>query len=278
MTSSTSPLLRTVDEMLIDAGETDPRLRATLLSLGALASLPVPEPRAELAALLSAPTSQLARHRLRGRHRTAAVSLAVIAGMGLGVTGVAATASAPSANARGSVQHLLQDWAPSWTIAGTPGVLPWTPAAAEPGSPDASVPAGPAAADAGTAGPETDAPGSATQDNVPGRSQNPGPGAASPGKPAADGGASRNGAGGTKGRGASQDGTARGDREPGTAPGGDPAGQLEKAGKLVTEAPAVVGNLTSAILAPITTDPATTEKTGAGNTGPGSIWLKKFSR
>ena len=144
MTSNTSTLLCTVDEMLLDAGETDPRLRATLLQLGALASLPVPEPRAELAALLSAPTSQLARQRLRRRHRTAAVGLAVIAGMGLGVTGVAATASAPSANARGSVQHLLQDWAPSWTIAGVPaasGGLPRTPAA-EPGSPDGSVPAG----------------------------------------------------------------------------------------------------------------------------------------
>jgi hypothetical protein len=54
MTSNTSPLLRTVDEMLLDAGETDPDLRATLLSLGALASLPVPAPGGELAALLSA--------------------------------------------------------------------------------------------------------------------------------------------------------------------------------------------------------------------------------
>jgi hypothetical protein len=41
----------------------------------------------------------------------------------------------------------------------------------------------------------------------------------------------------------------------------------------VTEAPAVVGNLSAAIL-----DPAGKEKTGAGDAGPGSIWLKKFNR
>ncbi|MFY9633617.1 MAG: hypothetical protein WAL27_02725, partial [Cellulosimicrobium cellulans] len=144
MTSNTSPLLRTVDEMLLDAGETDPGLRATLLSLGALASLPVPAPGGELAALLSAQPSQLARHRLRRSHRTAAAGLAVIAGMGLGVTGVAATAPAPGPNASRSVQHMLQDWAPSWTVTGAPGAeaagdLPWPPAAG-PGSRDATVP------------------------------------------------------------------------------------------------------------------------------------------
>jgi hypothetical protein len=88
MTSNTSPLLSSVDEMLLDAGETDAALRATLLLLGAFASLPVPEPRPELAALLSAQTTQLGRRRLRRRHRTAAAGLAVIAGMGLGVSGV----------------------------------------------------------------------------------------------------------------------------------------------------------------------------------------------
>jgi hypothetical protein len=44
-------------------------------------------------------------------------------------------------------------------------------------------------------------------------------------------------------------------------------------GKLVTEAPAVVGSLASAIL-----DPSAKEKTGASDAGPGSIWLKKFNR
>ena len=51
------------------------------------------------------------------------------------------------------------------------------------------------------------------------------------------------------------------------------AGVLEKTGKPVTEAPAVVGNLRLAIL-----DPSAKEKTGASDAGPGSIWLKKFNR
>jgi hypothetical protein len=48
---------------------------------------------------------------------------------------------------------------------------------------------------------------------------------------------------------------------------------LEKTGKLVTEAPAVVGNLASAIL-----DPSAKERTGAGDAGPGSKWLNRFNR
>ncbi|QOD03981.1 hypothetical protein [Pseudarthrobacter sp. BIM B-2242] len=307
MTSNTSPLLRTVDEMLLDAGETDPGLRATLLSLGALASLPVPAPGGELAALLSAQPSQLARHRLRRSHRTAAASLAVIAGMGLGVTGVAATAPAPGPNASRSVQHMLQDWAPSWTVTGIPvaeaaGDLPWPPAAG-PGSPDATVRDGSGPDDPlsdgsslpgqgtshqvtgepgpnrpGTGAPGNDVQGSAGQGNGPGRSQDPGGATVSPGKPAADGGASRNGAA-TNGGGSSPDGTAPEGQGPGAAPGTDLAAGLEGAGRLVGGASAaVVDNLTPAILGPATTDPAGTEKTGAGNAGPGSIWLKKFSR
>lgn len=254
MTSNASPLLRTVDEMLLDAGETDPRLRATLLSLGAFAALPVPEPSAQLAALLSAQPSQLARHRLLRRHRTAAVGLAVIAGMGLGVTGVAATASAPRLDASGSIQHMLKDWAPSWTIVETaspaagnpPGASP-----AEPGSPEGAAPgsapeesehARPGAAEPGTAPPQTVIPGDTGQENGAGRSQ-------------------------PTGR----------SQEPGRNAGIDAAGKLEEAGRkvagAVAEAPAAVGYLTSAIPALVTT-----EKTGAGNAGPGSIWLQKFGR
>jgi hypothetical protein len=48
---------------------------------------------------------------------------------------------------------------------------------------------------------------------------------------------------------------------------------LEKTGKLVTEAPAVVGNLASAIL-----DPSAKERTGAGDAGSGSKWLNEFNR
>jgi hypothetical protein len=308
LTPHTSPLLRAVDEMLLDAGETDARLRATLLSLGALASLPVPEPRADLAALLAPQPSLLARHRLRRSRRSAAVGLAVIAGMGLGVTGVAATGSAPNPHASRSIQHLMQDWAPSWTVAGTPAALgalgdaPRMPAAElevpEASVPDGSgldesVPGGPvpalsdagdqSTADLGTPGPATGVPGGVAQENGQGRSKDPGHGASSPGKSASDGGASRNSAGGTNGGGASPDGTGPIRQEPGAVPGSNPANQLEKAGKLVTKAPAVVGSLTSGLLAPVTTGastthPVTTEKTGAGSAGPGSLWLKKFSR
>ncbi|GAA1775369.1 hypothetical protein GCM10009712_24100 [Pseudarthrobacter sulfonivorans] len=294
MTSNTSPLLSTVDEMLLDAGETDAALRAALLSLGAFASLPVPEPRPELAALLSAQTAQLGRHRRRRRHRTAEVGLAVIAGMGLGVSGVAATASGPKLHASPSIQQMLQDWVPSWTIAGTPPAgsagsdLPGV-SAAGPAAEDASAPAAQESTDAEPAGrspagqessaSESDAPGRPEHGAV-GRSNNrdsadrgagdPGAGNPGAGSSAADGGASRNAAGAT-GPGIPQDKTAP--EAPPRGAAGAPAGMLEKTGKLVTEAPAVVGNLASAIL-----DPAAKEKTGASDAGPGSIWLKKFNR
>jgi hypothetical protein len=174
MTSNTSPLLSTVNEMLLDAGEADAALRAALLSLGAFACLPVPEPRPGLAALLSAWTTKLGRRRLRRRHRTAAAGLAVIAGMGLGVSGVAATASGPKLHASPSIQQMLQDWVPSWTIAGTPSAgsagsdLPGA-SPAEPAAEDASAPADRGSTDAEPAGrssagqessvPESDAPG-----------------------------------------------------------------------------------------------------------------------
>jgi hypothetical protein len=299
MTANASPLLSTVDEMLLDAGETDPGLRATLLSLGAFAALPVPEPRPELAALLSAQPTQLARHRLRRRHRTAAVGLAVIAGMGLGVTGVAATASAPAPHASRSIQHMLQAWAPSWTIAGTAaasgtaGNLAGEPAA-EPAIQNASTPAGPGSADTEPAGPgltgqdfggqrpatpEADVPGSA-EPGAAGRSNNhgsanpgagnAGPGSAPAGNSAADGGASGN-AGGAPGAGNRQHKTAGEALQPGA--GGAPADVLGETGKLVTEAPAAGGNLASDIL-----DPSAQEKTRASDAGPGSIWLKKVNR
>jgi hypothetical protein len=299
MTANTSHLLSTVDEMLLDAGETDPALRAALLSMGAFASLPVPEPRPELAALLSVQTTQLGRHRLRRRHRTAAVGLAVIAGMGLGVSGVAATASGPKLHASPSIQQMLQDWVPAWTIADTPagssaaGDLPGAPAA-EPAAEDASASAVPGGTDAEPAGRSSAAQDSAgTEPDVPGRpghgtagrgnnndsanqdAGNPGTGNGAAGNPgadkaAADGGASRNAAGAT-GPGSSQDKTAPEAPQRGAA--GGPADVPGGTGKLVTEAPAVVGSLASAIL-----DPSAKEKTGASDAGPGSIWLKKFNR
>ena len=128
MTPNASSLLETVDEMLLDVGQAHANeLRAALLSLGTLASLQAPVPSAELAALLAGPGDQLSRQRRLRRHRPAVVGLAVLAGMGLGVSGVAATASGQGQPSSPSVQHLLQDWVPAWNIAG--GVPSASPAA-----------------------------------------------------------------------------------------------------------------------------------------------------
>ncbi|MHA7296957.1 hypothetical protein [Pseudarthrobacter sp. MDT3-1] len=260
MTSNASSLIGTVDEMLLDAGGTDSAgLRKTLLALGSLASLPVPEPGPELAALLSGQTHQLARHRLLRKHRTTVVGLAVIAGMGLGVTGVAATGTSPDAQASSSIQKLLQDWAPGWSIAGTPAAsgtaanrteaqLP-----AEPATRDDAAPAQPENVERETA-PPANGPENA------GQNRGAEPAGRGNGTPS---GKSRTDDGGVPGNAAS---VTR-----------DAAAELDKAGKLVAgtlaEAGTAAESPTSAMV-----PPTLTEKTGAGKAGPGSIWLKKFSR
>ena len=118
MTSASDNLATLVDGMLQDAGcGQDAELRDALLSLGTLASLRVPAPTGELAALLAAgepqeqpvvpPQDELARR--RRRHRPTALGLVLVAGMGLGVGGVAASTTAPEGNAIG---QLLEEWAP----------------------------------------------------------------------------------------------------------------------------------------------------------------------
>ncbi|MBT2594253.1 hypothetical protein [Arthrobacter sp. ISL-72] len=116
----------TVDRFLLDAGHTDvPDLRAALLSIAALAQLPAPAPCPELATLLSGPQDELTRQRWLRKHRPAVVGLAVLAGMGLGVSGVAATNQATGdGTGPWSVQQLTTDWTPGWT-------LPVAPAAAD---------------------------------------------------------------------------------------------------------------------------------------------------
>ena len=144
MTSSRDNLVTLVDGMLLESGvDQDPELRDALLSLGSLASLPVPAPTGELAALIagSGPSSpekvvhdessdtpadgrktgtqtgdELARR--RRRHRPTALGLVLVAGMGLGVGGVAASSTSARTSA---VEHLLEDWAP-WrgSTTGTP--------------------------------------------------------------------------------------------------------------------------------------------------------------
>ena len=118
MTSASDNLAALVDDMLQDAGcGQDAELRDALLSLGTMASLPVPAPTGELAALLTAgepqeqpvvpPRDELARR--RRRHRPTALGLVLVAGMGLGVGGVAASTTAPEGNA---IRQLLEEWAP----------------------------------------------------------------------------------------------------------------------------------------------------------------------
>ncbi|MET3205543.1 UNVERIFIED_ORG: hypothetical protein ABIB21_002346 [Arthrobacter sp. UYEF13] len=257
MTSNASSLILTVDEMLLDAGWTDTagwtddaRLRETLLAVGSLASVPVLEAGPELAALLSGQSHQLARHRLLRKHRATVVGVAVIAGMGLGVTGVAATGTVPNAQASSSIQQLLQDWAPDWTIAGTRAASgsAANPAEvqppAEPASLDDAAPALPEPAEPETAlpadGPENAGQSAGTEPS--GRGADTAAGTSK----ADDGGAPGNAAGVTPGGAA-----------PRVAATQAAATQQESKGpaKAATDAAAKLGNA-----------------------GPGSNWLRKFNR
>ncbi|PNI08448.1 hypothetical protein CXX84_11030 [Arthrobacter sp. AFG7.2] len=137
MTPQTDHTAAAVDGMLLDAGlEQDGELRRVLLAVTSLADLPVPPPSGELAALLSVDpageTSEedphqgnegtvmavddLGRRRRLRAHRTTVAGLALVAGMGMGVGTVAASSTGPAKDGSPSVQQLLEDWAPSWTL------------------------------------------------------------------------------------------------------------------------------------------------------------------
>lgn len=163
MTPHASGLPALVDDMLTDAGHPeDAELRAALFTLGSLASLPAPAPSAELARLMAgpgkdlppgAPADELARRRRRRIHRPTVLGLALVAGMATGVGGVAASSPAPVQAVSSSLQELLEDWRPSWSIA--------VPGAREFPRPEASgVDPGAAAADSGTDGSTVPAEGS----------------------------------------------------------------------------------------------------------------------
>ncbi|PTT67795.1 hypothetical protein [Arthrobacter sp. HMWF013] len=280
----TRSLARTVDDMLLDAGETDARLRSALLSLGSLRSLPVPEPGAELAALLlSGPAHQLERHRLLRRHRGSVVGLAVIAGMGLGVTGVAATGSVPDGSANSSVQQMLADWSPAWTIAAAPLAVPegaglpvelQTPGdqasgdqAVGGGAAGQADPSGPGDAQPGNPGAGASQAGTGHQGNS--GSAGKGNGADGSSSTTNDDGAAGNAAGGNAGGTAAKDAASGDGGEPAGNAGSAAAGGQDKAGKS--------GPVTSTVedAAPLL---AKTGKTAAGKADQGLIWLKKFSR
>ncbi|MCX8454816.1 hypothetical protein [Paenarthrobacter ureafaciens] len=83
-----------VDELLLEADLSDDAdMRAVLLSLRTLGNLPAPAPGPELAAMLARPHDQLAKRRWQRKHRAALAGVAVVAAMGLGVSGVAAASS-----------------------------------------------------------------------------------------------------------------------------------------------------------------------------------------
>ncbi|WP_052500465.1 hypothetical protein [Arthrobacter sp. SPG23] len=113
----------TVDGLLLDSGHTDvPELRAALLSIASLAQMQVPGPGPELAAMLAGPRDELTRKRWLRRHRPTLVGFAVLAGMGLGVSGVAATSQgAAEGSGLWSIQELTTDWAPDWKLPVGPG-------------------------------------------------------------------------------------------------------------------------------------------------------------
>ncbi|WP_427173453.1 hypothetical protein [Arthrobacter sp. 92] len=120
----------TIEQLLFDAGHSDAvELRAALTALASLGQLAVPAPGPELAAMLAGPHNDLTRQRWLRKHRPAVIGLAVLAGMGLGVSGVAATSPRPGeGQGLRSVQQLTLDWTPGWSIAGVPVV----PTAGEP--------------------------------------------------------------------------------------------------------------------------------------------------
>ncbi|MFE4194312.1 hypothetical protein ACFRJ9_00450 [Paenarthrobacter sp. NPDC056912] len=111
-----------VDELLLDADLLSaPDVRQTLLSLGSYAHMTAPAPNAELAAMLAGPHDEVTKRRWRHKHRTAVVSVAVVAAMGLGVSGVAA-ASSGFTRTPTFIDELLGNFAPQWSAA--PPVLP----------------------------------------------------------------------------------------------------------------------------------------------------------
>ncbi|WOH19230.1 hypothetical protein IRJ34_02560 [Paenarthrobacter sp. GOM3] len=167
-----------VDGLMLDAELSDASdLRQALLSLGSFANVPAPAPGAELAAMLAGPHDELSKRRWRHKHRTAVVSVAVVAAMGLGVSGVAAASSGFTRSP--SFDGLLGNFAPRWS-ASTP-VLPAPdapkvstepapavdPAALPPATTAPSIPVpAPAAPDAAT-GPAQDAGNAPAQAPVP---------------------------------------------------------------------------------------------------------------
>ncbi|OAE00642.1 hypothetical protein [Arthrobacter sp. OY3WO11] len=281
-----------VEEMLLDAGlGQDADLRRTLLAVGSLAQLPVPAPTGQLAALLAAgtcdapgkdaqgsytteatPGDELGRRRRLRAHRPTVVGLALVAGMGMGVGTVAASSAGPAHTGSPSVQQLLEDWSPSWTIR--------TPQAAAPpplqeGSDDAAS----GQDDGGLAGsgttPGGEPPATAQPAEESGQGTTfllPGQGWDEPGDvPAADGQDGRKEP--EKNGHAAEEDTAAGPEQTGpTDPRTNNGNTPDKTGQRPVEAPGVPGNAGQG--------PAGqgADAAAGGKPVPGTKWLEKFVR
>ncbi|MET3903092.1 hypothetical protein [Paenarthrobacter sp. 4246] len=106
-----------VDELLLDAELADASdVRQALVSLGTLANIPAPAPSAELAAMIAGPHDELSKRRWRHKHRTTVVSIAVVAAMGLGVSGVAAASSGFTRNPS-FIDQLINNFHPRPSVA-----------------------------------------------------------------------------------------------------------------------------------------------------------------
>lgn len=293
-------LAAVAEEMLLDAGlAQDAELRRALLAIGQLADLPVPVPSGRLAALLGAPVhaalddapgrrrddtadgpgDELGRRRRLRSHRPTIVGLALVAGMGMGVGTVAASPAGSAPAGSLSIQQMLKDWAPSWTIrtpqATTSGFLQ------KGGNHDDGTDV-PAQRDAGLAGNEAplaeDSPlalesqraGQVSSPQSPGQVRN---GSGVPSGVNGPGGAKeagKNGGAATQNGGSNAASPGRAD--PGTGPGTAPDAGEEESGRGVGPASGILaesGQLAAA-------------QRGADSTVakvlPGAKWLEKFIR
>lgn len=291
MTPHANVLPDLVDEMLLDAGlGQEDTLRSALLSLGALASLPAPAPSGDLAALLAedgggTAGDELARRRWLRAHRPTVVGIALIAGMGMGAGGVAASSPPPGQPGSPSIQHLLKDWAPGWSLpvpqaAGSvrPEAVPGRPEAM-PGNPgEAGQPAdsGPDVREAAGS-----PPGSAGAADNPAVSRSDPEPAEIPAVPGAGGkanGHARMGQSIAEGAGKADAGAAAPAKEGAAGQPEHAAGQGTPGG---SDAPSTVVGTVPGVLAGVAgeTLQSTADATGSAPAAvPGNSWLQKFNR
>jgi hypothetical protein len=277
MTPQTNVLPVLVEEMLLDAGfGQDDELRSALLSLGSLASLPAPVPSGELAALLAgdgggATRDELGRRRWVRAQRPTVVGLALIAGMGMGVGAVAASSLPPGQPGSPSIQHMLKDWAPAWSLpAGAVSGSSGDSAAPKASEPDESE---------GVDSPQAAVP-VAGNPPVPRRGPAPAqiPAASSNGVEGSGQAQTGAGQGPAKERGKDDAGAAATDKAavagvPEHAAGQDGHAGSDAPGQVAGAAPGVVADVAGETLQ------ATADTAGAALTAiPGYTWLQKFNR